>query len=93
MNPTEHTIKAQDFRTWLLRQPDERTWKYNSATECVLCSFFKETNVCQRPVVGPLDYRDFHGFYGNIPRWLFDALEHRFAGYITARQLKTALNL
>jgi hypothetical protein len=63
----------------------------------VICSFLKETGVAKEPVVGGFEY-DLSPFASDgieIPMWLFNALEVRYVtdGTITARQLKTALNL
>lgn len=101
MNPTDQYIKAQEFRTWLNQQPDDRVWDYSDTKRCVVCSFL--TEVCGAPSSHAC--ADRYGMVRGdftphpIPDWLVSALWRvRFdnptrdrSNLITAAALKAVL--
>lgn len=77
----EIEIKAQEFRQWLEKQPDERTWDYADIGGCVICAFVKETAIAPNVSSGGYGFRawgnnvDDQFSYTPIPKWLFGVIE------------------
>ena len=66
---SEPTIKWKDFLPWLRAQPKDRSFNYQSMSDCMVCNFLKETQGIEFPNVEPYRFK-LDGKYVPLPEKL-----------------------